>query len=67
MAVTPELNLAHIRLLWLVYSQPNGMTAQELVEGLKRRGWCEPDLRPTDLGLDPRDIVRRPLVPKNEH
>ncbi|MEW5728030.1 MAG: hypothetical protein AB1918_09410 [Pseudomonadota bacterium] len=56
----PELELVHMRLLWLIYNTPGGLTAAQLVQELKRRGWCEPWLTPADLGLKPLDVLHPP-------
>lgn len=66
MTVAPEFDLTHIRLLWLVYSKPDGITAIDLVDEMKRRGWCEPGLCPADLGLGPMDVVRGPHPAVND-
>lgn len=57
----------HYRMLWLIYGYPDGISAHDLVEELKRRGWAEPDLTPADLGLEPEDVVRKPRRATNDN
>lgn len=61
-----RFEVEHLRLLWIIYRQPQGLTARQLVEELKSRGWCEPGTTAEDLGLHPDDIVRRPHMAAND-
>lgn len=66
MSLPFELETVHIRLLWLIYQHPNGITARGLVNELKIRGWCEPWVTPADLGYEPEDVVSRPRAPASQ-
>lgn len=61
-----EFDIQHIRLLWLIYRHPDGLTARRLVEELKSYGWCEDDTTAEDLGLHPDDMVCRPRAAAND-
>ena len=57
---------AQRRILALIYSHPQGLTVSQLIDQLKRRGWCESDLMPEDLGLCGNDILRPPRMASND-
>lgn len=59
-------DLTHFRLLWLIYNSPNGLSGRDLVAELRVRGWCEFELTPEDLGLDPDTVLHRPKAPANQ-
>ena len=66
MTLIKNLNIQHYRLLWIIYSHPEGLSARRLVEELKARGWCDPDTTAEDLGLHPDDVMRRPRTAAND-
>lgn len=55
-----------LRVMWIIYSNPEGITAERLVEELKKRGWCDADATPQCLGYQPGDVLRRPPPAANE-
>lgn len=61
-----NLDIQHFRLLYIIYSHPDGLSARRLVEELKMRGWCDPETTAEDLGLQPDDIMRRPRTAAND-
>lgn len=60
MSALPIIDIQHLRLLWIVYRHPAGISARDLVEELKVHGWCDQQTCAEDLGLHPDDLIRRP-------
>lgn len=64
--MTRDLDIQHLRLLWLIYKHPSGISARKLVEELKAHGWCDASTTAADLGLHPDDVVCRPGAAAND-